>query len=1827
MVKHGDRHGPQVAAPAVARGARAPARSLLAAVVRPLAPAPAAAPAAPAAVRAPRPHAGFELAKVAIERAPGRTAERAPERTPERERRRQLASARDPAAIIDAARRAPPVTLPHQAAAARVFGVGLDGIEVHTGAAAAHACRALGASALAVQNVVLFADDAPALDLVLHEVAHVLQQDGLGDRAPARFAPGSLRTSRADEPAEREAAAAAAAARAPADPRRRRPRLRRAVVAVYREEQPARPEDKVDPPKSGDPEPLVVTPPADLTEPAAKRLWIFATYSPWKATDQSTVPAGPRFGTRNATAAPPTYEEIKVSSPEPWRQEDYRTFMLSERGKELLLAANMKEVTDGTAGVDVSTHLKKYVKRLKVADVRRYTTDKTGPYAFLGEELTTVFDLRNAETRIIKFRSHETHGLSDAGRDFYGRKKDLSEPDNGDDKWILKYPQGSKETFQSEDYAGIAGGYGNADADTPTDLLTAFDKQLNEAHGLARVGDTPGVRSYAFVAGAKPYFDLVQQTTKKPKKKRTPAQLIADYKAILQRIDRLKSATLPDRDPNHNPKDASAARPDKKDVRHARKELMRLIVDAYDDKQGALFFKEIIDTQAGGTDLFGNTYARIKGNVFEQWIFKWRFQGKTNVQLIKAQPYFEWDEAGATPESARIQKTRMGDGILIGSNKDNVILEAKAYTAKKVPTLGNEKAADSEEATKDDDLVLQMRDYATIIGSGKTKKPIYGRFLAPSTATGEEDELEVELEESPKQKGPPQTPQQMLFQYILYEFADVKVAERWQKALQATLKNVYATDPVIAGDDASKAVRLQIGLNPTIPVALPNTATLEQKITSFPDLKQPGVTVKEANIKLAVPGKTLLTPGSNLVMRVDMKGLKQEEDVTKPIEPVVSEASAAKPGAPAKPLHGRAANKFAGLKSSLDKFLSRLHTDARLIDGGVEAELTVTDGASGIPGLNLVGTFLKARYTQQGLGIEGRVGVERPDKTIAGSVTVKYESDDWTFTGEVTVKDLITGLDPFTARIYVRGEDKRIEADLVKISRTLGAVTLTGSLAKVSYDLTTKAFNADVSLDAAIPAFGTVNATGKVVNNEIDKLTFSYESKKLAYGPKNAPIIEGTLSGSATFDKGKFSQATIGGTAYLRLPALEKIAKGLGDLGFVINATITAEGKVSGSIATASDKPIELGKYFRIPLLRVDLKEDGTISSDFALEVVNLKWVKEARVDCRISSTGFEVLKASGKLKVGDETKDRLAAEVGLSYDKSSEAFIVSGTIWLRIKEGMVGKGWFSWNSATGKMDAELGIDKITLLAFKGDKDFLKIKKQIPLFMIYALGAYLEIGLELGFKYGFSLAITPTVRLSGLRFDENDEIAFDLAVAKVKLEGELSATLLGTPIIGIGIFAFNTSLLRGGGGIKVPIAATAKAKPAGEVEVQYKPDGTLSGGGRVGITLTFGIKGQIKPYAELSVLNGTWEPNWEGDSLYDFVILEERELFTYFIDFGAPLTKEENPSIPGGQKAKAPPAKASDEKKRIDGKPEGDKGTEPAKGARQAEGKKSVETEAPPASNGFDLKGMIDKLLLQPKFAPIKKVMQAASDAWDAIAGTVGKIINFFKKWFNTLVEGVDALIDAIRTIAKEGLIAYFKKLLKQKLGWLYDVVAPLFEALAKVAGRFEALLEKLIDNPIPTTVGAFMDWTIDTVASVLGLVVNSLATLAQAIIEIVKNALEAAGRFINALVQTGKIGVRRHVYYVPRPFVSNIYFYAPTEYKIDAFGFEAGPYQQPGNLVDLSDVVQPWKAVDKAVRAAIAFALWTALDNIYEVKPTRGSWQDADDSDVGSERRNYWVD
>jgi hypothetical protein len=100
--------------------------------------------------------------------------------------------------------------LPHAQEMAARYSVDLSQVRCFFGPEAQRACAMVGAEAFAVANVIVFSSDSPSVDIVAHEVAHVLQQGGEQKEGALQSAPSSLDVSRPGDPAEADADRAAA---------------------------------------------------------------------------------------------------------------------------------------------------------------------------------------------------------------------------------------------------------------------------------------------------------------------------------------------------------------------------------------------------------------------------------------------------------------------------------------------------------------------------------------------------------------------------------------------------------------------------------------------------------------------------------------------------------------------------------------------------------------------------------------------------------------------------------------------------------------------------------------------------------------------------------------------------------------------------------------------------------------------------------------------------------------------------------------------------------------------------------------------------------------------------------------------------------------------------------------------------------------------------------------------------------------------------------------------------------------------------------------------------------------------------------------------------------------------------------------------------------------------------------------------------------------------------------------------------------------------------------------------------------------------------------
>ncbi len=95
--------------------------------------------------------------------------------------------------------------LPHMDRLAQQFPQGLERVRCFFGAPAKQACAMMGAEAFTVGNVIIFSKESPPLDLVAHELTHVVQQGGHEPGGAMSSAPDRLPTSSPGGEMERQA--------------------------------------------------------------------------------------------------------------------------------------------------------------------------------------------------------------------------------------------------------------------------------------------------------------------------------------------------------------------------------------------------------------------------------------------------------------------------------------------------------------------------------------------------------------------------------------------------------------------------------------------------------------------------------------------------------------------------------------------------------------------------------------------------------------------------------------------------------------------------------------------------------------------------------------------------------------------------------------------------------------------------------------------------------------------------------------------------------------------------------------------------------------------------------------------------------------------------------------------------------------------------------------------------------------------------------------------------------------------------------------------------------------------------------------------------------------------------------------------------------------------------------------------------------------------------------------------------------------------------------------------------------------------------------------
>ncbi len=987
----------------------------------------------------------------------------------------------------------------------------------------------------------------------------------------------------------------------------------------------------------------------------------------------------------------------------------------------------------------------------------------------------------------------------------------------------------------------------------------------------------------------------------------------------------------------------------------------------------------------------------------------------------------------------------------------------------------------------------------------------------------------------------------------------------------------------------NKPVDLSLKFNPTLHVTLPAQRSPRYTVTN-PPIQHAGVRFRKVQVTLAKPGSPEIKSGA-VTMDLDTGGAVTKKGARQKIVPDNGGVSTATSKGAKVSAQGKVDNHVKGASSKLKKFLKRVTTDVHLVDDGVEAVITVNKGPSGIRGFLLEKGSVTIKYAGGKITAEGEIGLKHKSGKVSGSVKVAWDGANWGFEGEATVQDLIEGLEPFTVGITHKQGNTVIRCAKVAYSKDFAAIKLRGEANEITYDVRKGSFSGGVALTADLGLFGTATARATIANNKLTKATLGYDSPHLEYPPKSStPAIEGTFGGTLTYDKGKFSGA-VRGKANLRVPGL-----GAGrELGLELDAKIKSNGAYSGTIATT--KPISLGQHFSIPEIQGTLKEDGSVSADFSVQVVNVGFLKSAKVDCAIDEHGFKVKRVQAKVPFGTPNETKAWGSIGATYDER-EGFKIEANMSLRIKEGMIAHGTLTYSTKTDKVNVKLSVDEITLLNY-GPKThtLFEFEKQISLFSLYhIIGLYLDVGFDLKFQYEMNLSVTPTIELEGFDLNTFD---YESVVATMVLAGLLMAKLIGTPKLGVGLYALDPKLLRGGGGIQVPIEAIAKVVPSGTFKVSYRPDGGVDGAAKLGLSMSFGVKGAVKPYAEFSVLDGAFDKKWEGDEIADFELLPERELLNYTVDFGGDLTTDTAPPIP--TKPKAPQKPEAD--KVLKQTKAGKKKTPKNEGKKDSKGPKSTKTEKPEKEqNGFDFARLVKQLMDRPNLKAIKEILDSAASVWNSIKNFLGSVANFFKKWFKRIGKSIKAVLDGFK---KHGFIGFVKQVLKKVLGKeIYEVIVPLLDAFGDIGD----MIMDLLNEPMPKSADEFFSWGMEMLKKVAKIGWRSIGSLVRAVEKVWSRAKDAARRWINYSIQQGKIGVQRHLYYIWRPVVRNYYFLAATEYKIHIGSFHRH-FKESGMITSPESVV--------------AYGMWRLLESLDGVPRTNTN----EEPETGDPWNDYWVD
>ena len=1129
-------------------------------------------------------------------------------------------------------------------------------------------------------------------------------------------------------------------------------------------------------------------------------------------------------------------------------------------------------------------------------------------------------------------------------------------------------------------------------------------------------------------------------------------------------------------------------------------------------------FEEIANKYATTTGEWGAFYNDIVtkepfklntglvGNAFEAVVAKSLAGGKTKYGADRFKFDIEGDNDGE-------KYTRTSDGSVVdfkveGADMLAIVADCKAYQLE----LGSN-GKPLARKTLSGDIRQQAMDYAKAVGADG------GDGIKGYRKVGG-------------------TVEKKQFNHCVYIFPTGDVSRQWY----GDLGDIFggAGNKYLSIVPKFDSITFLYDVNPTFSIDLPQKGT--HHTIASPPIFHPGAQTKKVDVTLKREGSPELASGS-VTLDMDLGGGFKGDSIVKPLRP---DADGANPSLE---------NKFPSLKpKGLDKILQRFDVDAKLTDSGVTATVDIKAGPSGIPNFNLTASKITATYTDGGLGVTGEVGIAHTSGKISGKIKASWNGSDWNFDGTATVAvGLVDGLQPFDVKVKYESGAWSVGCDNVVFQKKFSAVTLTGKAYGVWYDIKKGTFSGSAELTADMGMFGTATAQAEIKDNKLAKASLAYDSPELKYPAKSdKPALAGTVGGTLTYENEQFSGA-IRGTARINVPALQKIAGDSG-LGLRVDAHVNADGSYGGTIGTTT--PLKFGKYFEIPSVSATINDDGSVTGDFTIAIKNIKHLENASIGCRIDKTGFHVTSANVHASFGSPT-DKMWGSLDVGYAEAT-GLAITGTLNVKIKEGMVATGTLTYNSQTNDIDVSLTVQEITLFDFSKSQSLFKFSKQIPLVSFYSIiGIYLDLGLDLDFDFSMKLGLKPTITLDGLSFDTWE---YKRIAAMIELTGQLRAALTATPKLGLGLFAISPSLLRGGGGLKMPITAEALLTPKATLSVGYTPSGGVEGDATIGMQLTFGIKGAVQPYAEAAVLDGMWNPNWTGDALTEFEILPPKELFSFTLDLAGDM-KPKQPQIPTSPQAPAAPTAARQLPQDAPKTNQvGDNGP----------GRDAVPPTNAPAGGGgaddsmFKMSSLMGALKGLPGYQTISGFMDKAAKVWDQIKGFFGRIVKAFKNFFAGIENQLEEVLNGF---AQQGL-AYLPKLIQKIVGPdVWDVIEPIINA---AAGSAEQILQLFETSP-PASAADFFPWALKLMQKAFGIGFDSVPALINALRVMMGRLAGLATKIVNQMVHQGMIGVKRHQYYYWA--FGDHYFLAADEYKINMLGINIY-FRESGILLNPNDLV-----------------------------------------------------